>query len=219
MLKSLFIKCQHFSCLFRDDGFLKSLKLSFIGLVFYFWNIRKVERRFQKLQDFDIDWKWAKNQTNWYTYALVHKLNRPAKNLLGGLVRIYFITREEVNRSSIVCDFDIVVVTNQETWLCQLKYVLNAANWTSYLTRGNVLHVLTVCDWSFLNVLHDAIFTHTVATVQNPWKISGTASNRIVIWILKIADNAASKISFYKKCLQILQTTAKNSLRNWLKSI
>jgi hypothetical protein len=47
--------------------------------------------------------------------------------------------------------------------------MFNATDGASNLASGNILHVLTVRNGGFLDVFDDAIFAHTVTTVQDPW--------------------------------------------------
>ena len=59
--------------------------------------------------------------------------------------------------------------------------MFNATDGASNLTSGNIFHVLAVRNGGFLDVFDDAIFAHTVTTVQDSWQVSSTTRNRIVI--------------------------------------
>jgi hypothetical protein len=47
--------------------------------------------------------------------------------------------------------------------------MFNATDGASNLASGNILHVLPVRNGGFLDVFDNAIFAHTVTTVQDPW--------------------------------------------------
>jgi len=73
---------------------------------------------------------------------------------------------KKIHWATIILHFNILIVTYKETLHCEFEYVLLAADRAVNLARCDV-EVLLVRDRCLLDLLHNTVLTHTVATVKH----------------------------------------------------
>ncbi len=68
--------------------------------------------------------------------------------------------------------------------------MFDQTDWASHLAGCNIL--VAVSNGGLLNLLDDAGFAQTISAVKHSWLISTVAKDRVVLLILRVAEDTST---------------------------